>query len=446
MSNSALVLARGSLLRLALALTAVSGLGGCLPAYETRLKSMRGQGEHAQADRLLAAAEARDPENPAILRERAILAFERRDNEEAIRLLERALTLAPEDGRAALYIAAASERAGRLDESLARYRRVEALWADSPELRVSPELGTDLTCQRRALDARRLSALVKSKLAGDPASPPPRRRILFLPMTGVGGSEVGLNLRLGLAELLATDWERAPATEPVPFEELLAFLNAIDAPLDAPIDAELRERLADLTGARFVVEGTLSEHSDVVSVAAILIDREGEGSREQRIEYQQSRVATLIELEKKLLFRLTAALAIALTPAQQNAMSEFATQSGLAVVLYGEALRLIEKGDPQAAAERLNRAVGLDPGFRAAREKQLDLTLCHSVAGEPERLLQNYEMARLAAEEDARQRMLLSDTTRESGRLGGPEGEGGNLSLNRPLGAGSVSIPVQLPR
>jgi tetratricopeptide (TPR) repeat protein len=431
----------------ALTLAILSGLTGCLPAYENRLSLLREQGEYAQADELLAHAETQDPQNPAIARERGILAFEQGDHEQAIRFLERALTLAPEDGRAALYIAAATELAGRSEEAVDRYRRAETIWAGSPELRdLSPVLSTELTCHRRSLDTRRLGALVKSRLAGEQTTSS-RPRILCLPPVSAGGSDVGLSLRLGLASLLATDLERAPAIEPVPFQELLAFLDALKVPLDAPIDAELAERLAVLTGARFVVDGTMSEHNDLVSVAAIITDREAKAdSREQRIEYQQSRIATLLEMEKKLLFRLTSALGLALTPEQQDELGQFASQSGLAVVLYGEALRLKAAGNAEEAAERLDRALSLDPGFHAAREARIDLTYCQSSAGEPEALLQTYETALRAADEEARRRMLLSEAVRENGRLGGPEGEGEDLSLNRPLGAGSVSIPVQLPR
>jgi hypothetical protein len=61
-------------------------------------------------------------------------------------------------------------------------------------------------------------------------------------------------------------------------------------------------------------------------------------------------------------------------------------------------------------------------------------------------LLNLYESARRADEDADLRRQLLAQTTHDAGRMGGPEGEGENLSINRPLGAGSVSVPISLPR
>lgn len=438
--------------RFLLALLALSNfLGGCVPAYEGRLRSLREGGDFSRADRLLQSAEAHRPEDPIIARERGILAFEQGKHEEAITLLERAATLDREDGRGAIYIAAASERAGRWSEAGARYRRAEALWEESPELRTpyrSTELGEELSCRRQAVEARSVAELVESKLAAERTSTLPREgRILFLPFAATGG-DAALSLRLGFAALLAGDWGRTPAAEPVPFAELLAFLDALDIPLDGPIDPKLRDRLADLTGARYVVDGRLSELNEIVAVAAIFIDREGDlGPLEQRLEYQEARIGTLVDLEHRLLFQLISAQNINLNAAQGAALSEVASGNGQTVLLYGEALRLLEAGDTATATERLNQAVTFNTGFRPAREKLLLLSRCRdATAGDPERLISLYESGARAEEEAMLQRQLLSETTHEAGRLGGPEGEGKNLSLNRPVGAGSVGVSVPLPR
>jgi tetratricopeptide (TPR) repeat protein len=429
---------------LALALSLIL-IGACVPAYEARLAWLRDQGDLRAADRLLADAAARDPENPAILRERGIVALERGNPEAAIPLLEKALRISPDDGRAALYLGVACELDRRWTQAVVRYERAEALAVGSPELNL------ELTCRRQAVESLRLAEFVQTRVAAERAGElEPGARVLVLPFAVEGDNEVARNLRLGLAALLASDLHRAPVAESVPFHEVLAFLDALDVPLDSPIDPDLRERLARLTGARFVVDGKLSELNDLVSVTSVVVDRTaepGSAARERRLEYQQSRVGTVLELEKTLLVRVAKVIEVELTSQGAEALRIFSSRSGLAVVLYGEALRLIEAGDQASAEESIGRALGLDPEFSQAREAHLRISFCGDVADDPHRLLRTYEGDRRTADASARERALLAETTQESSRIGGPEGEERDLSLNRAGGAsGTVTFPVRLPR
>lgn len=425
---------------LALALSLIV-VAACVPAYEARLASMREEGDLAAADRLLADADARDPDNPDILRERGILALERGDPQEAIPPLERALRLSPDDVRAALYLGAACELDERWSDAEARYLLAETIGVGSPALEA------ELECRRQSVERRRLEGAVEERLAAERAGTlEPGRRVMVLPFDVTGENDVALSLRLGLASLLAGDLVRSPLIEAVSFTEVLAFLDVLDVSLDAVIDSSLEDRLARLTGARFVVAGKISELHDVVSVAPVVIDREGSGA-EEGLEYLQSRVGTLLELEKRLLVRVARAIEVELTPHGEEALRIFSSRSGLAVRLYGDALRLVEKGDREAAVEHLERALGLDPDFREARDALLRISLCGERSDTPDHLLAQYERERALAESTAFQRLLLAETTHESSRIGGPEGEGNDLSLNRAGGAsGSVAIPVRLPR
>ncbi len=57
-----------------------------------------------------------------------------------------------------------------------------------------------------------------------------------------------------------------------------------------------------------------------------------------------------------------------------------------------------------------------------------------------------YEAARSPEREDSAARDFLSATSAATERVGGPEGEGEDLSLNRPAASGSASLPVRFPR
>ncbi|HWN80548.1 MAG TPA: hypothetical protein VNM87_00490, partial [Candidatus Udaeobacter sp.] len=256
-------------------------LAGCVPAYEAQLANARARGELEGAAELLARASERAPDDPALQREQGILAYQRGDYAAARDQLAKSLGQTPNDARTMLYAGAASERAGEWGEATERYDQLGGQDLD-------PAVSAGVDCQWAAVDEKRLASLVAERLAAEQSGQlPAPTRILMLPFTAPQQA-VALNLRIGLAALLADDWQRLAPPPAVPYPELAAFLSALSLGVDDPIPAETRERLAQLTGARYVLEGQLSELNDVVSVAPVLIDRMGaDGPGEWRLEYHQ---------------------------------------------------------------------------------------------------------------------------------------------------------------
>jgi tetratricopeptide (TPR) repeat protein len=427
---------------------------GCAPAYEERLAAYRAEGNLDQAADLLARAAEQAPEDPAILRERGVLELERGDAAAAYEHLRHAHELNPEDARTTFYLAAASGRSGRWDESATYYAEAAALESD-------PAVAAAIDCQWAVVDQKRIQDLVAARLADERAGRfPAAERILMLPFAANRNQPVALNLRIGLAALLADDWAQVPNPAPVPYPELAGFLSALEVPVDEPIDKPLRERLAKLTGARYVLDGTIAELNDLVTVAPVLVDfadPEAGGVKETRLEYRQSRVATLVDLERTLLFHVATELGLELPTRGEEAMRLFAAESGLAVALYGEAVRLAagaSEGTPTTSgaggdvktASVAVAALGLDPEFRPAFEERTKLAGCGVAAGDPTRVMGAYEAARRRELEDSSARDFLTATSAATERVGGPEGEGEDLSLNRPAASGSASVPVRFPR
>jgi len=426
-----------------LALLTALAAPGCVPVYERRLAAYRAEGELSAAADLLADAAARDPGNPDIIRETAVLALERGATEEAIAGLEKSLALAPDDVRGEVYLAAAYEKSGRFSEAEAHYRRAAALSV------ADPGVAAAIACQRGLVESRRLDDLVAARLAAERAETlVPGERILFLPFSVYGTNPEAMSLRLGLAAVASVDWRATP--EAVPFAEVDALLAALGVPPERMIDEETRERLARLTGARYIVAGQISELRELVSVAPVLIDRGAPAgdadARELPLAYQQEHIGALVVLEEELLLHVATALAIELPAAEATAARRFSARSGQAIALYGEAILLERSGDPAAAAERLAAATALDPEFALARDADLRLSSCRGTAGDPAALLGAYEAARATASGDERERALLAGTTETVGRVGGAEGEGDDYSVNRAGSAGSALFPVRLPR
>ncbi len=440
--------------RLILLLVLVPAFAGtaCVPVYERRLDALRDAGDLASAADLLADAGARAPENPGIRRETGILFFERGETEEAIAELEKSLALDPTDARAAVYLGAAYETAGRFSEAAACYRQAAATsTADAG-------VAAALACQRSLVESRHLGDLIAARLAAEKAGTlPAAERILFLPFSVYGTNPEAMTLRLGLAAVASADWRGTPPA--VPFAELDALFAALGVPTERTIDAEMQERLARLTGARYVITGQISELRELVSVAPVLIDRgapagadssgaeSGAASaQETRLAYQQEHVGALVVLEEELLQNVASALAVELAAADAAAARRFSARSGQAIALYGEALFLERSGDPAAAAERLAAATALDPEFDLARDASLRLSSCPGAAGDPAALISSYERARREMAGDDRERELLAGTTETVGRVGGAEGESDNYSVNRAGSSGSAVFPVRLPR
>ena len=438
---------RATRLILLLALWLAFSGPACVPIYQRRLAAHREAGDLASAADLLADAAARDPENPDIIREIGVLAFERGDTEEAIAELEKSLALDPDDARAALYLAAAYEKSSRFNEAGTHYRRAADLSA------AEPGWGAALACQRSLVESRHLDDLIAQRLAEEKSGTlPPGERVLFLPFSVYGTNPEAISLRLGLAAVASADWRGMPPA--VPFAEVDAFLARLGVPPERMIDDELRERLARLTGARYVVGGQISELRELVSVAPVLIDRGtpdgtpdgGAAPSEMRLAYQQEHIGALVVLEEELLQHVAAAMAIELPAADATAVRRFSARSGQAIALYGQAILLERSGDAPAAAERLAAATALDPEFALARDANLRLSSCRGAAGDPAALLSAYEGARSAARGHERERDLLAGTTETVGRVGGAEGEGDDYSVNRAGSAGSAVFPVRLPR
>ncbi len=427
-------------------------VSACVPVYERRLERYRAGGDLAAAEQLLDSALEGHPDNPDVLRDSGIVAFEQGDLDQAIDRLARAHALDPDDGRTEVYLAAAYERSSRYAEAAVHYRHLEHRVVAGDGI---SDYEADLICRRSLVESQYVADLVATRLAEEKAGTlPPGDRLLILPFRLYQATPGAQSLRLGLASVLSADWRAAPSPEAVPFAEVEAFMTALEVPLDAVIGNDLRDRLARLTGARYVLDGTLSDVGEVISAAPVLIDlnarsaagEDNASPREVHLEYQQARTGSLVEFEQTLLFHVTQALEIEFSPVDEAGMRRFSSQSGYAIALYGEGMALERAGDRAAAMEKLAQATALDPDFAAAREAQLRLTSCRGKAGEPESVLQAYEVALADARARSSERDLLARTTNEVGRVGGPAGDGDNFSINRAAGAGSAVFPVRLPR
>jgi hypothetical protein len=122
--------------------------------------------------------------------------------------------------------------------------------------------------------------------------------------------------------------------------------------------------------AASVVQGSLQDvpaesqlKLDANVVSASTADVSATGSASDRLQQ-------LFDMEKRVVSQLLQRMGIALTPAEQRAVSERPTADLQAFLAFSRGLEAEDKGDFVGAASAFNAAAARDPNFRAARDRK----------------------------------------------------------------------------
>jgi hypothetical protein len=78
----------------------------------------------------------------------------------------------------------------------------------------------------------------------------------------------------------------------------------------------------------------------------------------------------LFDMEKQVVFQLLQKMNIALSPAEQRAISERPTADMQAFLAFSSGLEAEDRGDFQAAGDAYGRAAARDPNFKVAKDRQ----------------------------------------------------------------------------
>ncbi len=420
---------------------AVCGLlaAGCMPSYQSRLQAYRQAGDLESARQLLEEAGAVAPGSAAIQREQGVVAVEQGRYAEAVPHLEESLALDPTDARASFYLALALDALDRVDEAAERYEAARVQGGYSGRLD-----GALVRAEHRvhAERVRRRVAAAMEGVAGEPG------RVLFLPFDLQTRSPAARAFRLSTAALMIDEWRRVPGAAPVPLDELMAFLDAMEVERDADLGRDERRRLAQLTGAGMVVSGRLSEFAGDLGLHCRVEEFSGDQRQVVPFELLRGRGPGILDHLQTIVFRVAQLSEVELTEAGFERLRKRPTDSALAVRLYGEALAHWGAGREAEARRAVEEALADDDAFELARRLALILEEENLVASGPGRVEGLRRLFEATALE--RQRLALRDellAAHSGGEVvAGDGGESGDLSVNQPTRGGGASVTVRLPR
>ena len=207
-----------------------------------------------------------------------------------------------------------------------------------------------------------------ARLLAAPA-PAPTVAILYFDYEGkTPGLEV---LRKGLAQMLITDLSSNTSFQIVERGRLEALLAEQKLGATGKLDPATAAKVGKLLGARYMVMGGYFDLNDVLRVDARVVEVETgkivgtSGTTGKAGDVMAAEQKTARELESLLSGR-TARAAAPAEPARTPAVKPPARLSTGTAVLYAKALDDIDRGDKDAAREKLVQVVKDQPDFQLA--------------------------------------------------------------------------------
>jgi TolB-like protein len=192
---------------------------------------------------------------------------------------------------------------------------------------------------------------------------------LGIPPFEVSATDTNLAvLGYGLADLLTTDLARSGRLQVVDRLRLDAVLREINLVESGRVDIATAPRVGRLVQARRLVLGSLTETPG----GGLAIDAQVADVASGEVRHAVSasaRLADILRAEKELAFRLFDQLEVTLSPAERGLVEQLPTKNVAALLAYSRGVRYEAEGRYGEARESYQRAVRLDPAFRAAQDR-----------------------------------------------------------------------------
>lgn len=336
-------------------------LTGCASSQYAQGKALLAEEEYAAATKALQAALVKEPQSTQILVDLAEAFYHQEELAQAESCLAQVRSLDPDNGDAILLVGLIQEKRGDREAAIAAYRMYT---------RVSR-----LSQTRKMIEAR-LEWLIREQIGEETkralareamleVAEIPDNAIAVAPFRNVGSDRSLDPLQTGLAEMMVTDLSQVRSLQVVERLRMQEMMREIGLGQSGAVDPSTTPRLGRLVGASQVVNGGFAGMSDEhlrldVSVAGV-------ATGDVRDSQSSGPLAKLFRLQKELTFSLIEEMGIELTDQEREAIQEVPTENLLAFMAYSRGLDLEDQGRTEEAEAEFEKAVGLDPGFGAAR-------------------------------------------------------------------------------
>ena len=276
--------------------------------------------------------------------------------------LQRASSMAPGDGVAALYLGLTAEAQNDVPAARAAY---ESYLRVGKTRGVKNQIAERLSViARKENEAAAKQAIAQEQRLSSVAGSP--RTVGVMPFV-FSGSDTSLRpLERGFAELVATDLSRSAQITVVERDRLQALLAEMRISQAADSGSVRLGRI--LQAGRLVGGNILQLGTDRLRADAFLLNVQTAATQGTAATDQQP-IDQLFTLEKNVVLRLFADMGVTLTTAERNAIEQRPTRSLAAFLAYSHGLEAQDGARFDEAARFYDNAFRLDPGFRGAQQR-----------------------------------------------------------------------------
>jgi len=276
--------------------------------------------------------------------------------------LQRASSMAPGDGVAALYLGLTAEAQNDVPAARAAY---ESYLRIGRTRGVKNQIAERLSViARNENEAAAKQAIAQEQRLSSVAGSP--RTVGVMPFV-FSGSDTSLRpLERGFAELVATDLSRSAQITVVERDRLQALLAEMRISQAADSGSVRLGRILQagrLVGGNILQLGTDQLRADAFLLNVQTAATQGTAATDQRP------IDQLFTLEKNVVLRLFADMGVTLTTAERNAIEQRPTRSLAAFLAYSHGLEAQDGARFDEAARFYDNAFRLDPGFRGAQQR-----------------------------------------------------------------------------
>jgi TolB-like protein len=179
----------------------------------------------------------------------------------------------------------------------------------------------------------------------------------------------------GLADMMVTDLAALPGVQIVEREKLEALLGELHLQRTKYFDPTTAQKIGNGIGAEFAVTGSLvSAAPDLRIDVRVIRIRTGEVVKADKVVGKKD---AFFALEQQLVDRLASGLTSALDAAGGRKPASMKLEGGVdnvaTAIEYGKALDLRDHGDLAAAAQHMESAMKVAPGWKLARSRYLEI-------------------------------------------------------------------------
>lgn len=241
-----------------------------------------------------------------------------------------------------------------------------------------------------------LVALVPSRPVAEAAAPPMVVAVLYFDNnTGDRTYDV---LQKGLADMLVTDLAAVPRLQVVEREKLEKLLGELELQRGKYFDPKTAQKLGQGIGARYAITGAFSAIDPQMRIDIRLVDVAS--ARVIMADKVVGKKDAFFELESQLVSKFVRGLDVG-----TKAQADSGVKDVAALLAYSEGVDLADKGDLDAASQKLGTLVRSAPRFTLAQKKYTEILRRLRLAKQ-----------RRAQGLDENEKLLLASIERELGK------------------------------